>query len=100
MTEIVKVVVPGDGGVATSGTYVRGPHIYDPHASAPPLDDVASLTVVGPDVYEADRFATAAFAMGRDGVAFLEMQPGLEAYSIGRDRVATMTSGFERYVLQ
>jgi len=38
--------------------------------------------------------------MGRDGVAFLEMQPGLEAYSIGRDRVATMTSGFERYVLQ
>ncbi|HVX71379.1 MAG TPA: FAD:protein FMN transferase [Devosia sp.] len=99
MTQIVKVVMPGDGGVATSGTYVRGQHIYDPHVSAPPFDGVASLTVVGPDVFEADRFATAAFAMGGDGVAFLEMQPGLEAYSIGRDGVATVTSGFERYVV-
>jgi thiamine biosynthesis lipoprotein len=63
-------------------------------------DEVASLTVIGPDIYEADRFATAAFAMGRHGVAFLERQPGLEAYSIGRDGVATMTSGFTKYVAQ
>ena len=97
-TQIVKVLVPGDAGIATSGTYVRGRHIYDPHTSSAAPDDVASLTVIGPDVYEADRFATAAFAMGRNGVAFLEQQPGLEAYAIGRDGVATMTSGFTRYV--
>lgn len=95
---IVKTLVPGDAGVATSGTYVRGRHIYNPRASGVASDEVASLTVVGPDIYEADRFATAAFAMGHDGVAFLELQPGLEAYSIGRDGLATMTSGFSRYV--
>jgi len=98
--QIVKVVVPGDAGVATSGTYVRGRHIYDPHMSEAVSDEVASLTVIGPDIYEADRFATAAFAMGRHGVVFLEQQPGLEAYSIGRDGVATMTSGFSKYVAQ
>ena len=98
--QIVKVVVPGDAGVATSGTYVRGRHIYDPHMSEAVSDEVASLTVIGPDIYEADRFATAAFAMGRHGVVFLERQPGLEAYSIGRDGVATMTSGFTKYVAQ
>ena len=61
-------------------------------------DEIASVTVIGPDVYEADRFATAAFAMGRDGAAFLESQPGLEAYVIDRAGVATMTSGFTGFV--
>jgi thiamine biosynthesis lipoprotein len=96
--EIVKVLVPGDAGVATSGTYVRGEHIYDPHAGEAPVDDVASITVIGPDIYEADRFATAAFAMGRGGIDFIEDTTGLEGYSIGRDGVATMTSGFQRFV--
>lgn len=97
-TEIVKVLRPGDAGVATSGAYVRGRHIYDPHAAAAASDDIASVTVIGPDIYEADRFATAAFAMGREGVGFLEVQPGLEAYVIDRAGVATMTSGFSRFV--
>ena len=35
-----------------------------------PITDIVSLTVIGPDVLEADRFATAAFAMGRDGILF------------------------------
>ena len=30
-------------------------------------DEIASMTVVGPNAYEADRFATAAFAMGEKG---------------------------------
>jgi thiamine biosynthesis lipoprotein len=96
--EIVKVLRPGDAGVATSGAYVRGRHIYDPHAAAAASEDIASVTVIGPDVYEADRFATAAFAMGREGARFLEMQPGLEAYVIDRSGVPTMTSGFSRFV--
>jgi thiamine biosynthesis lipoprotein len=97
--QIVKVLVPGDAGVATSGTYVRGQHIYDPHEHQAAPDQLASLTIVAPDVYDADRFATAAFAMGRDGIAFIEDQPGMEGYAIGRDGVATMTSGFSRYAL-
>ena len=32
--EIIKVVYPRGRGVATSGTYVRGQHIYDPHGPA------------------------------------------------------------------
>jgi FAD:protein FMN transferase len=96
--EIVKVLTPGDGGVATSGAYVRGQHIYNPHAGAAASDEVASVTVVGPDAYEADRFATAAFAMGRDGITFLETRPGLEAYLIDSSGMATMTSGFQTFV--
>jgi thiamine biosynthesis lipoprotein len=95
-TQIVKVLVPGDSGVATSGTYIRGRHIYDPHTRAAASDDIASLTVVAPDIYQADRFATAAFAMGRDAIAFIETTPGLEGYAIDRDGLATMSSGFSR----
>ena len=97
-TEIVKVLVPGDCGVATSGDYVRGQHIYDPRSGTAPERSIASLTVVGPDIYEADRFATAAFAMGPDGIGFIEDTFGLEAYAIARDGIATMTSGFSRIV--
>jgi thiamine biosynthesis lipoprotein len=96
MDEIVKVVQPRGKGIATSGTYARGQHIYDPH-TAGDLDDLVSLTVIGDDVLEADRFATAAFAMGRQGIVFIESMPGLEGYAIGHDRHATFTSGFEAY---
>jgi thiamine biosynthesis lipoprotein len=98
-TQIVKVLVPGDGGVATSGAYVRGRHIYDPHSGRAAPDDIASLTVVALDIYQADRFATAAFAMGRNGIAFIASLPGLQGYAIDREGVATMTSGLERMTL-
>ena len=97
-SEIVKVLVPGDCGVATSGAYVRGRHIYNPRTGDLAPDDIASLTVIAPDIYQADRFATAAFAMGHDGIAFIESIPGLEGYSIDRDGIATMSSGFSRMV--
>lgn len=93
----VKVVEVSGEGVATSGIYIRGPHIYDPKTGSP-AKEIASLTVIGPNIYEADRFATAAFAMGKKGLAFIESQPGLEAYMIDNDRIATMTSGFDRYI--
>ena len=90
---IVKVVALDGLGIATSGTYIRGQHIRNPHAAGP-ITDIVSLTVIGPDVYEADRFATAAFAMGRKGIEFLEERPGLEGYMIDAAGTATMTSGF------
>ena len=98
--KIVKVIAPGDRGVATSGNYVRGAHIYDPATGQQASDEVASLTVIGPDVYEADRFATAAYAMGRDGIQFIEAAYGLEGYAIDRDGNAIMTSGFRSFVVQ
>jgi thiamine biosynthesis lipoprotein len=51
-------------------------------------------------VYEADRFATAAFAMGKRGIYFIEQLPGFEGYMIDASARATFTSGFERYVLK
>ncbi len=97
--EIVKVIYPRGAGVATSGTYIRGQHIYNPHDYNESIADIMSLTVVGPNIYEADRFATAAFAMGSGGVAFIESLPGFEAYIIDARGIATMTSGFERYTM-
>lgn len=97
--EIVKVLRPQGRGVATSGTYIRGQHIYNPHDPRQGLQDIMSLTVVGPDIYEADRFATAAFAMGAAGIGFIERLPGFEAYSIDRHGVATMTAGFQEFTL-
>ncbi len=96
--EIVKVIRVRDLGVATSGTYVRGEHIYDPHTGFHPVQSVKSLTVIGPNVYEADRFATAAFAMGEAGISFIEGLKGFESYQINDDKLATYTSGFESYV--
>ncbi|MBP6883837.1 MAG: FAD:protein FMN transferase [Candidatus Pacebacteria bacterium] len=95
--EIVKVLEITDKGIATSGTHIRGQHIYNPKNKAEVLNDVASLTVIGPDIYEADRFATACFAMGKDGIMFLENLPGFEGYMIDNTGMATMTNGFNQY---
>ncbi len=98
MQEIVKVLSVSDCGVVTSGTYIRGEHIYDPIQSGSTNNDIVSLTVIGPDVYEADCYATGAFAMGRDGIKFIETLEGFEGYMIDTNRMATFTSGFESLV--
>ena len=96
--EIVKVLTPKGHGVATSGNYIRGNHIYNPHTGHYGSDNIVSLTVIGPDVLDADRYATAAFAMGREGIYFIERTRGLEAYEIDVSGTARMTSGLERYL--
>ena len=95
--EIVKIVYLKDHGIATSGTYLRGQHIYNPFSPLRTLDEIVSLTVIGPNIYEADRFATAAFAMGRDGIAFIEQLPGFEGYQIDVQGIATMTTHFDHF---
>jgi len=98
--ENVKVLALTDRGIATSGTAIRGQHIYNPHQRDIPLVDVVSITVIGPNIYEADRFATATFAMGKKGIQFIEGLAGFEGYMIDAQARATFTSGFERCVLQ
>lgn len=98
--QIVKVVTLNDQGIATSGTAERGQHIYNPHAPTKQIKHIVSLTVIGSNVLEADRFATAAFAMGKDGIVFIENQPGLEGYMINEYGIATYTSGFTSYVYE
>ncbi len=95
--DIIKTVYLTNCGIATSGTYLRGQHIYNPMQKNEEINEIVSLTVIGPNIYEADRFSTPAFAMGKQGIYFLEKQKGLEGYIIDSNGIATMTSGFEKY---
>ena len=97
INQIVKVLSLSNCGIATSGNYIRGDHIYNPLGAI--VSDIVSLTVIGPNVYEADRFATAAFAMGRAGIDFIAQRDGLEGYMIDDSGQATFTSGFDRYTI-
>ena len=92
--KVARVVLARDLAVATSGTYEKGQHIVDPHTGLSATAFV-SLTVVGPDILAADVYATAAFAMGLAGLAFIEARPGYEAYAIDPALRARWTSGFE-----
>lgn len=99
-SEVVKVVTLNNEGIATSGTSLRGQHIYNPHRHGMEITDIISLTVISKNVYEADRFATAAFAMGEKGISFIENLSGFEGYMIDKHGIATYTSGFNKYTAQ
>lgn len=94
---LAKVVCPRGAGLATSGTYIRGAHLYDPHTKRAAPGELVSLSVIGPNVYEADRFATAAFAMGRAGLDFIDSLDGFEAYAIERNGSSMQTRGFDQF---
>jgi thiamine biosynthesis lipoprotein len=72
---VFAVIEATDLCVATSGTYERGSHIVDPHTALPPAG-LASMTVVGARLAIVDAYATAAFAMGPEGVSWVGRQPG------------------------
>lgn len=106
--ENVKILQIKTEGVATSGTYIRGNHIYNPKMeftnsgfvrNVKKTNEIVSLTVIGSDVFDADRFATGAFAMGAKGIKFIESLSGYEGYMIDQHGIATMTSGMGKYVL-
>lgn len=99
INQIIKKVSLNDCAMATSGTYFRGLHIYNPKKPTHPITKVVSISVIGPDIYDADRFATAAFAMGIDGVSFIEKLPRHEAYQIDNNGLATFTSNFNKFVI-
>jgi thiamine biosynthesis lipoprotein len=79
-------------GVATSGTYERGNHIINPKTGKPAITFV-SLTVIGPDIIIADVLATAAFAMGKKGLEFVDSWPGYEILAVDKERTVYMSTG-------
>lgn len=92
----IKVVALKNSAVATSGTAIRGQHIYDPIDNKK-LDEVASITVIAPNIIDADRMATAAFAMGKKGIYFIEQLDGYEACAAMHDKTTITTTGWNQY---
>lgn len=78
--------------VATSGTAERGHHIRDGRTGAI-ADELLSVTVAGPDLTRADAYATAAFAMGRAGLRWVDALPGYHAAGITHDARLITTRG-------
>lgn len=95
-TLVAKIGVQA-GAVATSGTYERGQHIYNP-LTGTSAREALSLTVVGDSIDRVDAFATAAFAMGEAGLAWLSLQ-GYEGLMIFPDRTQAATAGFSDYLI-
>jgi thiamine biosynthesis lipoprotein len=89
-SRVVAVVPVVEGGVATSGTAARGEHLYDPR-SGTPATALASLTVVGSSLSEADVLATAGFVEGGLG---LVVAAGYEGLVIRLDGAQERTPGF------
>lgn len=93
------VLLVGKGAVATSGTYERGPHVFDPFTGRPAVG-LASATVVGPDLTTADAFATAALAMGLRAPDWLSSLEGYEAQVITSQGTSWSTPGFKCLAVQ
>jgi thiamine biosynthesis lipoprotein len=92
---VAAVVEANDLALATSGAYVRGDHIVDPHSGRPPAG-LLSVTIAGPDLATADAYATAAFAMGERGPGWTARLAPYEALSILPDGTSLSTPGFPR----
>jgi len=97
--EVIKIVNVTNQGIATSGTYIRGQHVYNPFSQNEKLTEIVCITVIGTNIYEADRFATAAFAMGKEGIEFIDKLHGFAGYMIDQKAVATYTNNFEPYIV-
>ncbi|MFD4602326.1 FAD:protein FMN transferase [Streptomyces sp. NPDC058464] len=82
-----------DGAVATSARYERGDHIVDGRTGRP-ATGLLSLTVVASSLTEADSVATAAFAMGAEGVGWAAARPGCEVFAVDAGRQVLRTAGF------
>jgi len=100
MPDAVALVLQADDlAVATSGTTERGHHIVDARTAAV-ADDLLTVTVAGPDLARADAYATAAFAMGHEGLRWVESLPGYAAAGITHERRLITTRGMRRHSVQ
>ena len=77
--EVLRIFEINDGAIATSGTYERGAHIFDPGTGTIAIG-AKSATALGPDGGVADALATALMVAGEDGAKWFG-QPELTEYS-------------------
>ena len=86
-------IVEHVGALATSGTYERGQHLFDPY-SRRAASAVASATVSGPELGLADALATALAVGGHAVLERIGALDGYEALTIGHDGDLRSTPGF------
>jgi thiamine biosynthesis lipoprotein len=90
---IAAIVEATDLALATSGAYVRGEHIIDPHSGRAP-EGLLSVSIAGEDLATADAYATAAFAMGGEGPAWAATRAPYQTFAILADGTSLSTPGF------
>ncbi|MFE2417533.1 FAD:protein FMN transferase [Streptomyces hokutonensis] len=91
--QLCTVLELTDGAVATSARYERGDHIVDGRTGRP-ATGLLSISVVAASLTEADATATAAFAMGPEGVDWAAARPGCEIFAVDAERRVRRTPGF------
>ncbi|MFC9257398.1 FAD:protein FMN transferase [Amycolatopsis thailandensis] len=89
---VCAVVESSGGAVATSAEYERGAHILDGRTGRPPVG-LLSVTVTADDLVTADSLATAAFAMGTEGIAWVAAQPGCQVLIVDAKRQVYRSPG-------
>jgi thiamine biosynthesis lipoprotein len=91
--KVCTVLELTDAAVATSARYERGDHILDARTGRP-ATGLLSLTVVASSLTIADTTATAAFAMGTEGVEWAAGREGCEVFAVDAGRRVFRTEGF------
>lgn len=97
----LAMVLSAEGplAVATSGSYERGAHIIDPRDGRP-VTDLASVTVVGPSLADADAYATTLYVMGLPGLEWLQRHRGYGGCVITRDDEVYTTAEFDAVLVR
>ncbi len=106
---IVGAAKVSNQAVVTSGIYERGfdldgvryHHILDTSSGWPVQNELAGVSIIAGDAFDADALSTTVFAMGvEEGTTFIEALEGIEAIFVTRDDTVTWTSGLnDRFVL-
>jgi thiamine biosynthesis lipoprotein len=91
---VCAVVTSRNGAVATSAAYERGQHILDGRTGRP-ATGLLSVTIVTEDLTNADALATAAFALGEEGIEWAAGQPGCEVLIIDAARRVHRSPGLD-----
>lgn len=90
---ILGVVPLRAGGVATSGSAHRGPHIVDPRTGRP-AEGLRAATVTGPSLLWADVYATTTIVTGVAALEAIAVLPGYEALVVTPAGDTLATPGF------
>jgi thiamine biosynthesis lipoprotein len=91
--KVCVVAELSEGAIATSARYERGDHIIDGRTGRP-ATGLLSLTVAASSLTLADTVATAAFAMGAEGIAWAAAREGCEVFAVDAERRVVRTEGF------